>query len=294
MLRSKPIKPILIFLTLAILCAALLTAHKINSFVFLFPDSGSYIHEGLFFKEFLLSGFKAWMHPIQYAFEYYCKFPFINIPYHAPLFPLMLGVFFLLFNVSVLIAHIYIAMTLFVTICCMYYINLKFKLSHFSSAIGAIWIGCIPMVAYWSNDVMSEIPVLMFSVLVLCIAAYWCEVHKPRYLWLLSLFVMLAFFTRYTAVVIIPGVLLMLLRESKKEEIINWRNILPIILMFPFIYIWVLFVERYSIMTRGNNTFESLTIDTIRTILQMVTENISTSIGWPALCVITVGILTNY
>ena len=71
---------------------------------FFFDDEMPHAITGVFFRDLIVD--RPWSNPVQYAYEYYAKYPSPGLLYWWPLFHIVEGLFFLAFGISVLASRL--------------------------------------------------------------------------------------------------------------------------------------------------------------------------------------------
>jgi hypothetical protein len=131
----------------------------------LYSDAPNHLMNGALIADWIRSGQLA--RPIDFAFDYYGRFPAITIPFHPPVFPAIEGLFFLVFGANVLVARILIAAMVALSVV------LLSRLATFTlgSALAALCAAAaffaMRYSTYLASNVMLEMPALLFALAAL-------------------------------------------------------------------------------------------------------------------------------
>src|SRR5829696_9166798 len=111
-----------------IICAALLSTavpiafYNVSGSGPLWPDAPQYANAGAMIHDWLLSG--EVLQPYEFAKRNYAQYPAFHLPYHPPVYPGLLGIFFILAGgVSYYSARLFVALCLGVAGCSFYRIS---------------------------------------------------------------------------------------------------------------------------------------------------------------------------
>jgi 4-amino-4-deoxy-L-arabinose transferase-like glycosyltransferase len=228
-----------------IVFALLLTLPGSNSRGAMWPDSPRYANAGAMIHDWLRAG--EWTNPLRFAEQNYYQYPAMNIPYHPPGYPGMLGVLFLFTGVS------YFAVKLFVAGCwagsglLFFVIQRRFNLAVLPSWLLSLVFLSTPELLHWSRDTMSEIPALFF--LLASTLAYLTWLDKHRVLWLMLAFglLVIGFQCRITVISIFPAWGLYGLLTGRFRQLIRSPSFVLLSLAFgAFVVLWVKWVSGYA------------------------------------------------
>ncbi len=173
---------------------------------FSWSDAPLHAMDGVFLHDLLtqlpISSPRTW------AEEYFLRYPCLGIiVYYPPLFAAVEAAFFLLFGISVLVARAAVLLFVVATLWMIFEIGRGL----FSARVGfaaAILALTTPHGIIWSRQVMLEWPAAFFIVLALW--AWWRYLHTStlHHGLLIALAVAGAYFTKQTAVFVLPVILL--------------------------------------------------------------------------------------
>lgn len=143
---------------------ALLTTAPVNG-NFWWSDAPRHALNGAFVRDFLLA--HPWRHPLDWATDYYLRYPSLTIFFYPPLFYLIESVVFLAFGVSHVAAQA--TVTLFVVLLGVSTYRLALRVVQPWGALAAALLAIgAPAMAFWARQVMLDVPacaVLMTAAL---------------------------------------------------------------------------------------------------------------------------------
>ncbi|MEA3342689.1 MAG: glycosyltransferase family 39 protein [archaeon] len=125
--------------------------------------------------------------------------------YRQPFFPMMLAASFLIFGVSYTAAKIPIIASAILTMLIIYLLVKEMynrEIAFFSSAM----LGGIPLILPYVQNILSDIPSVLFYTIAMLAFYIGIEKKKPKYLYISWLSFGLTFLIRYNAILIIPSI----------------------------------------------------------------------------------------
>jgi hypothetical protein len=133
---------------------ALLTTAPVNG-NFWWSDAPRHALNGAFVRDFLLA--HPWRHPLDWATDYYLRYPSLTIFFYPPLFYLIESVVFLAFGVSHIAAQA--TVTLFVVLLGVATYRLALRVVRPWGALAAALLAIgAPAMAFWARQVMLDVP----------------------------------------------------------------------------------------------------------------------------------------
>jgi hypothetical protein len=183
---------------------ALVTASKglgDETAVSLQGDMPRYMMNGAFFGDALrdapLDG------PLQYAHEYFARYPALSVGHHAVLVSLALTSSFVLFGMSVLSARLTILA--FVLLCGIAAFRL-FRVTHNqrTALLASLLLVTSPMVVDSSRVVLSELPTLALVIATAFFLASYCATQKRSHALGFWIAVVLSAYAKHLAALMIP------------------------------------------------------------------------------------------
>lgn len=137
--------------------------------------------------------------------------------YRQPFFPLMIATSFILFGITYTAAKIPIIATAIITMIIVYTLIQKIydrKIAFFSAAM----IGGIPLVLKYIQNILSDVPSMLFYTLSMLAFYIGIEKKNPKYLYIAWFSFGLTFLIRYNAILIIPSIAIYLTIKIMTKE----------------------------------------------------------------------------
>lgn len=167
------------------------------------PDAPRYANGAAMIHDWLASGDLG--HPYRFALANYARYPAFSIPYHPPVYPGLLGAFFLVTGVSYTAARVFIGFCLGAAVSVFYATVRRQGIGPGASLGCALLLMTFPEVVVWSRDTMSEIPALAFILAASCLFWKWLEASRPAHAWAAFGLAELAFLCRVTSAGVLPA-----------------------------------------------------------------------------------------
>lgn len=201
----------------------------------LLTDETRHAMNGVFILDLLRDIPLSW--PLQYAYEYYGKYPAVSIGYWPPAFYFVEALFFGLFGISVWVSRL--AILPFAVAGAFFWYKIARCYARPAPAFTSVIVyACLPAVLLYEKSTMLEIPTL-----ALCLGAiyFWLlllRTERPAYLYAAALFAVWAFLTKQTGMFLVPFFGLHLLLE-RKWFLLKWKHtyialVGVVLLVFPW------------------------------------------------------------
>jgi hypothetical protein len=224
----------------------LVQLHWSNDGLWMQGDAPRHATNGIFWKDFLLSGSTD---PLHYALQYYARYPAISPTNYPPLFYWVEALAFETLHISPYIAKGIIL--LFALLAALY------LMAWIRRWIGAdtAWIACLvllmPGFVVWSHAVMLNVPSTALSFAALYHARRWVEAaagsgESARHLYLSAAFSAFATITYFPAGAVIVVIAVWLLVSRSWSLIMDKRTILASLAGALFIAPWLFVAFRYA------------------------------------------------
>lgn len=160
---------------------------------------------------------------------------YVNAEY-PPLFPLFISLIFLLggniFVIKLLIGVLGVLGIYFI------YLFLKLFLKEKQAFIITILTGIAPLFVFYTHQILSEVPYFLFSILALYFFVKSMDnKFSKKYLFLCSLFILLAYFTRTIGFILIIAIGLYIIFERLNKSTIRKFIFIILIIAIP-ILLW--------------------------------------------------------
>jgi hypothetical protein len=164
-------------------------------------DMPRYMMNGAFFSDALRDA--PVNNPLQYAYEYFARYPALSIGHHAVLVSMAVTPSFLLFGMSVLSARLTILA--FVLLCGIAAFRL-FSVTHGqrTALLASLLLVTNPMVVDSSRVVLSELPTLALVITTAFFLAAYCVTQKRSHALAFWLGLVLSIYAKHLAAFMIP------------------------------------------------------------------------------------------
>ncbi|MEO8050215.1 MAG: glycosyltransferase family 39 protein [Acidobacteriota bacterium] len=187
------------------------------------------------------------LHPYEFAKRSYVQYPAFHLPYHPPVYPGLLGLFFTATGVSYSAARCFTALCLWIAGCFFYRVLLKTGTQAWTAFLCSALLITFPEIAYWSRDTMSEIPALALIMIGTYCFLVWLESQSTWAYVAAFAFAEAAFLSRYLTAGIIPAWFLWAFLARKAGRFYSWIGA-----GIPAAYLivggaWVMFSLPYSL-----------------------------------------------
>src|SRR5216684_8635355 len=155
-------------------------------------DETRHVMNGVFMRDLLVD--RPVAHPLNYAYEYYAKYPAIAVPHWPPLFYLVEGLFFLIFGISVWASRLAILGSALLGAYFWYHIAERFGPP--SRACLSAFVFCLlPAVMVFESVTMLEIPQVALCLGTIFFWLRWVERERAADVWAMAGFAAAAMLT---------------------------------------------------------------------------------------------------
>ncbi len=258
----------------------------------LWPDASQYANAAAMIHDWLLS--HQLFHPYKFATASYIQFPAFHLPYHPPVYPGLLALFFLATAVSYKAARIFIALCLWTSAWCFYAAVRRTGIPKPVAFCCSLLLLSFPEIMFWSRDTMSEIPGMALILAATYFFLVW--MHTDNRLAYFGSFVLAeaAFLSRYLTAGVLPAWFVWALMAGKHRKLMSRWALIPPGLFLAINTIWVLFTIRYSRYetiyggTRPNTNYAHVFSPKI---LIFYATELPAMIGWLSLLLAAVGLV---
>jgi hypothetical protein len=214
----------------ALVCASLvlvalaISVYKVHETGSLWPDAPRYTNAAAMIHDWLLSG--ELLHPYAFAKQNYAQYPAFSIPFHPPLYPALLGVFFLVTDVSYVSARIFIGLCLGGSGCAFFAILRRMRVDRVGCCLSSLLLITTPEIAHWGRDTMSEVPGLVFILAGSYFFLRWLRTARSGFCWAAFGLAEIAFLCRVTTAGLLPAWLLYGVLSKRYRQVFSWQVIL--------------------------------------------------------------------
>lgn len=207
-------------------------------------DDGRYLNNGAMMRDYLISG--KLLKPLSFAKENYAQYPGFSVPYHPVGYPLMLGVWFIVFGMSYESARFFTAICLGLLGCSFFGILKKQNLPLRISVFGSLLLVTSPEIMRWSRSNMSEIPALAFIVIASYCFFSWTEKNNIAWYYAAFLLAGTAFFCKVLSAGIIPAWFFFAMIAKREIKMLKASVLIPPFIYLVIGYIWTKFAASYA------------------------------------------------
>ena len=202
---------------------------------FFYYDEMSHAMNGAFFRDLILDF--PWRHPIQYAYQYYAKYPAISFPHWPPLFHFIEGLFLLAFGLAPWVSRI--AILCFALMGIYFWYRIAEKLGpRYRAFLSALAIACAPFILLYERVIMLEIPSLATCMGAIYFWMKFQETERRRDLIAVTAFVIASFLVSQKAMFLAVFVGLNLVVEGKYQFLKRKDIWVALVIAFLAIFPW--------------------------------------------------------
>jgi Dolichyl-phosphate-mannose-protein mannosyltransferase len=167
---------------------------------FFYYDEMFHAMNGVFFRD-LISDFPV-RHPLEYAFQYYAKYPSVKILYWPALFHLVEGLFFLVFGLAPWVSRL--AVLSFALMGAYFWYRIAERLGPQSRAfMSTVTIACVPFILLYERVTMLEIPSLATCTATIYFWLKFQDTGRRRDLWAVAGFAAASFLVSQKAIFLV-------------------------------------------------------------------------------------------
>jgi 4-amino-4-deoxy-L-arabinose transferase-like glycosyltransferase len=167
----------------------------------MWTDAARHAMNGAVIHDWIAEG--PWLSPRAYADWYYAHWPTLSLGYHPPLFPLVEAVAFSIFGVTPLASRLIVALASGACAWLIYQVVLRTHRSTVLACASAATVSSLPMFQMLSQDVMLEMPAMVFVLLAVLALPRPFEPFTVRAAVRFACWASLAVWTKQLAVVVI-------------------------------------------------------------------------------------------
>ncbi len=225
-----------------IVVTALVASQGINRGEFFFhTDEMYHAMNGVFVRDFVVD--LPLHHPIQYAYEYYAKYPAVALPHWPPLFYILEGGAFLLLGISPWVSRLVVLGFALFAVYFWYRIAVPLG-PRYRAFLSALMLSCLPYILIYERITMLEIPALAMCLGAIFFWRTFLETERRRDLWALAGFVVGGFLTSQTMIFVVFFVIADLLVERRFRLLKRIDVWLALLVSGAAILPWYLLTQR--------------------------------------------------
>jgi hypothetical protein len=252
-------------------------------------DAPRYANGGAMIHDWLTSG--LWGHPYRFAKLNYCQYPGFSIPYHPPVYPALLGLFFAVTGgVSYVGARLFIALCLGIGACTFAAVARRLGVARGMSYVAALLLVLTPEIARWSRDTMSETPALMFGFVAAYCFLRWLEHRENVWCWLAFAAAELAFLSRVTAAGLLPAWFLFMVVTRDRQALKSIAFYVAGGVYLAVNVVWVVFIAQFSKFETVSNVSPTRVSHLSWSNLSFYPDHLPAMVGWGTLAAAFAGV----
>lgn len=218
---------------LAIACVALFLTSPIDG-DFWWYDAASHAMDGAFVRDLIVA---MPVDPVHWAIDYYLRLPAVTILFYPPLFAVVEGLAFLVFGVTHAVAQATVITFVWLFAWGTYTLSRE-RLSVPASTGAALLAIAMPVMAFWSRQVMLELPAYAFAVWSAVFVLRYLRTAQPIALYCAIVAFCLMLYTKQTFAFLGPAFIMVLLM-FRGRTLLASREVLiavgiAVVLLIPF------------------------------------------------------------
>ena len=229
--------PVILILVLGLLLSRGITKGE----PFYNNDETRHLMNGVFVRDLLID--RPVAHPLNYAYEYYAKYPAIALPHWPPLFYFVEGLFFLAFGISVWASRLAILGFALLGAYFWYRIAERYG-SRYRALVSALIFCLLPTVMLFESVTMLEIPQVALCLGAIFFWLRWVERERVADMWVMAGFAAAAMLTSQKSIFVVVFLGLDLLLNRRFRLLRNWHVGAALIASMAAVLPWYLFSFR--------------------------------------------------
>ncbi|MCP4265679.1 MAG: phospholipid carrier-dependent glycosyltransferase, partial [Candidatus Brocadiaceae bacterium] len=207
-------------------------------------DGSVYCNDGAMMRDYLVSG--ELFTPYKFAQKNYTQYPAFSVPYHPPGYPLLLGIWFLIFGMKYEVARFFISFLLGITGCSFFAILRRQGIEAWHALIGTLLLITSYEMVHWGRSTMSEIPAMAFLMIGTYCFIRWVDTESKKWCWLAFLSGAIAFFCRVAIIEVIPVWIIYYVSVRGIRKTFTAPLIAPLIIFLSIAVGWVKFASQFA------------------------------------------------
>lgn len=208
-------------------------------------DESRHVMDGVFIRDFVCAFPDSFKNPIGYAIDYYGRYPALSLLfYYPPFFAIVEGVFFLLFGISLPMAHIVVLIFGLVAIV-FWFLLCKDIFDSKIAFISTLFLFTDKNIVEWSSRIMLEMPTLSMGIVAFYFLNRYFITSRYTQFYMAMLFAIISVLTKQPIgfiFLVFAGLIIL----YKRNKIFNKEILIPAILTFFFVLFYSYFTLKYS------------------------------------------------
>ena len=283
LLQSIDPVPLILLLLVALLLARGLAGGE----PFFNVDETFHTMNGVFIRDALAD--RVVSHPMQYAKEYYAKYPAVKMPWWPPFFAFVEGLFFLVFGISVWVSRL--AILFFALLSAYFWYRIAERFGPRSKAFSSALIFCLlPTIMVFESVVMLEVPQLATCLGAIYFWLRWLETERAQDLWIVAGFAAAAMLTSPASIFLALFLGVDFLLQGRFRLLRNWQVWCALSASLAIVLGWYLFAFRSLPETLGRGTGQAISPHARGLKLFYYPRALPSQLGWMLLILAGIGI----
>lgn len=218
-----------------------------------YPDADRILMDGVFFRDFLVD--LPLLQPYHYIINYFGQYPALSIGYRPPFFPFVEGVFNLVTGVEIWSSRLAL-FSFALAGSAAFYLLLRRTFDWLTAAVATLFLVTTPFVAQYGWYTMAEVPVLSMALVTAYFFQRYMSGGKTLDLALTAVALVLALYTKQTAMVLALWMVLYTLGSLRLLEQLRQRRvwvtvILAVVAMLPLVAVTLWLSDQHMAQSVG-------------------------------------------
>jgi hypothetical protein len=250
---SASLIPEIVIVAALVGIAALTLLRQLTNDALGYPDADRILMDGVFFRDFLVD--LPLSHPYDYVVNYFGQYPALSIGYRPPFFPFVEGLFNLGTGIEIWSSRLALFSFALAGISA-FYLLLRRTFDWVTAAIATLFLLTTPFLAQYGWYTMAEVPVLSMALVTAYFFQRYMSDEKTRDLALTATALVLALYTKQTAMVLALWIILYLAGSLRLVEQLRQRRIwltiiIAILAILPLVAITLWLSDQHMAQSVG-------------------------------------------
>ncbi len=227
--------------------------------------------------------------PVAYTYRYYAQYPALGLIHWPPFFHFTEGLMFLVLGRSAEVARATVALFTLVGLAFWFLLMRRFH-DACVAALSTALLALVPSVALFQRAVMLEVPTLAMCIATTYLWVRFLDSGRYLFLYLATIAAALTLLTKEHSVYLLPFAILTLFTERRWKRLWSWKALGAILLGAAIAGPYFVFALRQHGGTVEQHIVQQRSYS-IRD-LTFYFETLPGMLGWPALILSLLGVLT--
>jgi hypothetical protein len=259
-----------------------------------YPDADRILMDGVFFRDFLVD--LPLLKPYDYIINYFGQYPALSIGYRPPFFPFVEGLFNLVTGVEIWSSRLAL-FSFAVAGGTAFYLLIRRTFDWTTAAVATLFLATTPFLAQFGWYTMAEVPVVSMALITALFFQRYMSEGKTRDLVLTAIALVLALYTKQTAMVLAIWMVLYTLGSLRVLEQLRQRRVwvtivVACIAILPLIAVTLWLSDQHMVQSVGvgNSASIAAKLQTNR-LLQLPEQLYTLHLTAPVLILALIGFL---